>query len=81
MGCHGAGDPTIYHEFFKRGATAYIGWDGDVALFHSDKATLHLIQTLYTEELTLEQAIEKTTEQIGSDPSYDSILKYYYAQT
>lgn len=81
MGCHAARDPTIYNEFFNRGATAYVGWDGDVTLFHSDKATLHLIQTLYTEELTLEQAIEKTTEQIGPDPSYDSMLKCYYAQT
>jgi len=81
MGCHGTCDQTIYDEFFKRGATAYVGWDGDVTLFHSDKTTLHLIQTLYTEELTLRQAIEKTTEQIGPDPSYDSILKCYYAQT
>jgi len=81
MGCHGAYDPSISDEFFKRGATAYIGWDGDVSLFHSDKVTLYLIQTLYTEKLTLEQAIEKTTEQIGPDSFYDSMLKCYYAQT
>jgi hypothetical protein len=81
MGCHGAYDPNISDEFFKRGTTAYIGWDGDVSLFHSDKATLYLIQTLFTEKPTLEQAIEKTTEQVGLGPFYEGMLKCYYAQT
>ena len=43
---------------------------------HNDKAILHLLRGLTTESLTLEQAVRKTMNEIGSAPAYDSILTY-----
>ncbi|MEA2090525.1 MAG: hypothetical protein U9O89_07220, partial [Thermoproteota archaeon] len=75
MGCDGTLDPSMVDEFFNQGATAYIGWNGPVLPSHSDKATLQLIQKLYIQNLTRQQAVEKTNQQIGPDPSGNSILK------
>lgn len=76
MGCDGANDPWMAKEFIDRGAVGYVGWNGPVLLSHSDKAVLYLIQALYVDNLSLEDAVEKTNSQIGVDPQWGSILNY-----
>ena len=80
MGCDGTLDPLMVDEFFNQGATAYIGWDGPVLPSHSDTATIQLIQNLYIQNLTLQQAVEKTNQQTGPDPSSNSTLKLLLPQ-
>jgi len=77
MGCDGDRDPLMAEEFMNQGAVGYVGWTGPVLLSHSDKAILYLIQALYIEKLSLEEAVEKTNNQIGKDPNWNTILKCY----
>lgn len=67
MGCNGACDPWMSQEFINQGAIGYIAWNGPVLLSHSDEAIQYLIQALYKEKLPLEEAVEKTNNQIGAD--------------
>jgi hypothetical protein len=77
MGCDGTLDSWIIEEFINQGAVGYVAWTGPVLMSHSDEATLHLIQALYTEKLQLEEAVEKTNDQVGEDPEWGVILKCY----
>lgn len=77
MGCDGACDPWMAKEFINQGATGYVGWNGPVLLSHSDKAIQYLIQALYIEKLPLEEALDKTNNQIGKDPNWNTILESY----
>jgi len=76
MGCDGAVDPWMAEEFINQGAIGYIGWTGPVLLSHSDEAILYLLEALYIEKLALEEAVEKTNNQIGEDPNWGTILDY-----
>ncbi len=77
MGCDGTGDQRIIDEFMNQGAVGYISWNGPVLLYHSDAATLDLVEGLYLEELSVEDAIDGTNSQVGADPTWGSILEYY----
>jgi hypothetical protein len=77
MGCDGTRDPTIIEEFMNQGAVGYISWNGPVLLSHSDTATLHLTAALYSEKLPVEEAIERTNNQVGADPEHGAVLEYY----
>jgi len=77
MGCDGARDPVIIEEFMNQGAVGYISWNGPVLLSHSDTATLHLIEALYLDKLSAEEAIEQTNNQVGPDPEWGTILEYH----
>lgn len=77
MGCDGTLDSWIIEEFINQGVVGYVAWTGPVLMSHTDKATLHLIQALYTEKLQLENAVEKTNSQVGEDPEWGAILDYY----
>jgi hypothetical protein len=74
-GCQSLGTPDLAEAFIERGASAVIGWNDWVDLSHNDQALLTLLRRL-TEELTLEQAVRKTMNEIGPDPAYDSTLTY-----
>jgi hypothetical protein len=77
MGCDGTLDPVIIEEFMNQGAVGYISWNGPVLISHSDVATLHLIEGLYLEKLSIEEAIEGTNNQVGADPEHGAVLEYY----
>jgi hypothetical protein len=77
MGCDGTLDPVIIEEFMNQGAVGYISWNGPVLISHSDTATLHLTEVLYSENLSAEEAIAVTNNQVGADPEWDTILEYY----
>ena len=75
-GCQSLGTPDLAQALIGRGASAIIGWNDWVDLSHNDKAILHLLRSLTTEKLTLEQAMRKTMNEVGPDPAYESILTY-----
>lgn len=75
-GCQSLGTPDLAQAFIERGASAVVGWNDWVDMSHNDKAILHLLRGLTTERLTLEQAVRKTMNEIGSAPAYDSVLTY-----
>jgi hypothetical protein len=77
MGCDGTRDPVIIEEFMNQGAVGYISWNGPVLIFHSDTATLHFTEALYSEKLSVEEAIERTNNQVGADPEHGAVLEYY----
>lgn len=74
MGCDGACDLKMATEFFNQGAKAYIAWNGLVIPSHSSKAVLQLIENLYIENFTFQQAVENTNILIGPDPDTNSTL-------
>jgi len=75
-GCQSLGTPDLAQALIDRGAAAVVGWNERVNLAHNDQAVLHLLRGLTTEKLTLEQAMRKTMNEIGPDPTYRSILTY-----
>ena len=75
-GCQSLGTPDLAQALIARGASAVVGWNDWVDLSHNDQALLHLLRGLTTEKLTLEQAVRKTMNEIGTDPVYDSTLTY-----
>lgn len=82
MGCEGLGyDGLTYTDmaraFVKKGAKVYIGWNGLVSVDHTDQATVHLLESLILEKQTIREAVEKTREEIGKDPAFNSTLQYY----
>lgn len=77
MGCDGTLDSLIIEEFMNQGAVGYISWDGPVLMSHSDAATLHLAEALYSENLSPEEATEVTNNQMGADPKHGAILEYH----
>ena len=74
---HVSARALMAQEFINQGAVGFIAWNGPVLLSHSDNATLYLVQALYVEKLVLEEAVGKTTTQIGEDPHWDIVLKCY----
>lgn len=76
-GCNGTGKQYVIQKLFERGVKAFISWNGYVDLSHSDKATLSLVRALYSERLSLKEAVEKVMKEVGPDPFYKSVLEYH----
>jgi hypothetical protein len=77
MGCDGTKDQVFIDYLFRRGVSAYIAWDGYVSLDHSDKAILELLKAFARDGYTLEEALDKAMETVGSDPFYGAKLRLY----
>lgn len=77
MGCEGLDNPSMAKAFVEKGAKAYIGWNASVLASHTDQATICLLQHLITERQTVNQAVDGTMKEVGSDPSSESVLLYY----
>ena len=82
MGCEGLGYEGLTYTdmaeaFIKKGARVYISWDGSISLDHTDKATIHLLQSLILSKRTIDGAVTETMEVVGKDPTYQSTLQYY----
>ncbi len=75
--CWGLHNTLLAEAFVERGALSFIGWDERVELGHTDKATLALLNFLIDEGLTIKEAIDKVMEEVGADPAYGCVLKYY----
>jgi hypothetical protein len=77
MGCDGLMYTPMAEAFVKKGAKAYVGWNGPVSASHTDQATIQLLQHLITGNQTIGEAVENTRNDVGPDPIDGSILKYY----
>lgn len=77
MGCEGLNNTKMAEAFTEKGAKVYISWHGSVLASHTDITTTHLLQNLLIKKQTIRQAVENTTQEVGADPTYESILTYY----
>jgi hypothetical protein len=77
MGCEGLVSINMAAAFTSKGAKVYFGWDGKVSASHTDQATIDLLTHLVLEKQTIEQAALNTMQEVGLDPTYNSILQYY----
>ena len=77
MGCAGIAIDDLAEAFIDKGASAYLAWDAPVLLNYVDKATIHLVDQLFSERATVEEAVDSTMQVIGPDPTYDADLHYY----
>lgn len=76
-------DPSLAEAFVGKGASVYLAWDGSVGLDYVDNATIKLMQHLCAtefDEMTVDQAVIQTYLDVGPDPEYNAVLKYYPAQ-
>lgn len=77
MGCDGLAYPNMAKAFIKRGAKAYISWDGPVSTYHTDTATCNLLNHLVTEEQPVPNAVAETMHETGSDPISNASLLFH----
>ncbi len=77
MGCDGLTYNKTAQAFINKGAKVYIGWSGLVSTDHTDKATIHLLQHLITENQTVYDAVFQTFLEVKPDPSFGSILLFH----
>jgi hypothetical protein len=77
MGCEGLKYNVMAEAFIEKGAKAYISWNGFVSADHTDEATECLLRHLVTEKKTVEEAVAQTMNEVGPDPTDNSILLFY----
>ena len=81
MGCYCLYLDDLAQAFTQKGASVYLGWDGNVTLSYIDEATRNLIDNLCHKDTSIKQAVEKTMAEIGPDPDWSARLKYYPAES
>jgi len=81
MGCDCLHFEDLAQAFIQKGASTYIAWDVSVSLDYVDGATATLIEKLFSEELTIGEAVAQTMDEKGPDPDYGAVLKYYPQQS
>jgi hypothetical protein len=79
MGCESYTHDDLPLAFIGKGASAFIGWSDTVSLDYVDRSTLELLKNLCTEDMTISGGVAATMEKMGTDPYFDSYLKYYPA--
>ena len=77
MGCEGLKYYSMAEAFKKRGAKVYISWTGPVIAQHTDITTIHLLEQLLLERITVGEAITKVQKEVGPDPIFDSKIMFY----
>ena len=75
-GCQSLAVPDLAQAFLDRGASVVIGWDEMVNLSHNNSAMLALLEGLTAEGLSAPEAVERTMQAVGPDPSYNSSLVF-----
>ena len=77
MGCNATGDSYSIQRFLERGAKAYLAWNGYVDISYTDAATIKLTEAIYSQGLSLDEAVDEVAVEIGPDPIYGSTLEYF----
>lgn len=77
MGCDGLKYYSMAKAFVQRGAKVYVGWNGPVMAEQTDAATIHLLEHLLLERMTVAQAIAETRKEVGEDPIFKSQIVFY----
>ncbi len=81
MGCDGMKYDDMAKAFIEKGADIYIGWNQLVSASHTDQSTVDLLRRFVVEGQTIEEAIAGTTDELGADPNWQSVLSYYPAES
>jgi hypothetical protein len=75
MGCStGKGD--LGQAFVKRGARAFVGWNGSVTITFTD-LVFESLAGLLLEGSSVDGAVQNATERFGPDPVYGALLSHY----
>lgn len=77
-GCKTLASPQLAEAFLDRGASAVVGWNDTVDLVHNDRAILRLLLAMVGQKMSLEEAVRRTTIDVGPDPVYHSWLAVLY---
>jgi hypothetical protein len=75
MGCDGLRSPVTAQAFLDKGASAFVSWSETVSASHTDAATQRLLEKLFVEGLTVEDAVSETAAEVGPDPFYEAELR------
>lgn len=75
MGCESFKYTDLPAAFLEKGAAVYIGWSDIVTLTYVDKATLDLMNNIFTDKMTISDGILTTLGRLGYDPYYNSYLR------
>ena len=81
MGCNCLHLTDLALAFYEKGASSYLAWDGLVGLDYVDDATITLLEKLFSEELSLQAAVDETMAEEGPDPNYGAVLTFYPTQS
>lgn len=81
MGCEGLATEDLAYAFCSEGASAYVSWDGNVCLEHTDQAYIALLDALCTEKTSMSEAMNHVYSIVGADPVYRSMLIAYSLDT
>lgn len=77
MGCEGLLSERTAQAFIDRGASTYVSWNNAVSATHTDAASERLLQHIYADGLSAEEAVVRTMAELGPDPTYGSELLVY----
>ena len=75
LSCYSMWDQVLASSFIEKGASAFIGIDHKADVKYLDKVGLELVKHI-SRGLSIEEAISKTMEEIGPDPSTGAKLLY-----
>lgn len=75
MGCDGLRSDSMGRAFLQRGAARFVSWDDAVTAPHTDAATLRLLELHIRDGLPLEDAVVRTSDELGPDPRTGAVLR------
>jgi hypothetical protein len=76
MGCDGLKNDEAAKAFLTKGASSYTSWSEFVTASHTDAATERLLSYFVTEKIPLPEAVARTNDELGPDPTFGSELLY-----
>jgi len=77
MGCGGLNTADMGQAFIGKGAKELVAWDHSVSAEHTDAATERLLEHMLRDGMAAPDAIAKTMDEVGPDPTYGARLKLY----
>jgi len=75
LSCYSMWDHALASAFLGRGASVFVGIDQKVEVQYIDNAGLELVKNI-AEGINIEEAVTKTMDKIGPDPSTGAKLLY-----
>ena len=75
MGCDGLRSQKTAEAFLRKGASAFVSWSKPVSAQHTDAATERLLEHLLIEKQPVQDAVAKTSAELGPDPTYKGELR------
>ncbi len=79
MGCESYKWSDLAEVFYDKGASAYIGWSDIVSLDYVDDVLPDLLNNLFSANMTVSAGVAQVMQNHGTDPFFNSYLKYYPA--